>query len=151
GAEFQAKYAIGVAAARGNDQHWRLRARAQTAQHFNSAETRQREVEQDQGVIARRSVRQSLLSMRHAVDRKALRPKMFPHLFTYLGVIVNDQNLAPHLTCRPPRPFDFTASRPTILVVLARPTFATSMPSRKSLICLREWAQAVRRKGGREW
>src|SRR5262245_54862943 len=81
-AEFQAKYAIGVAAARGHDQQWRLRARAQTAQHFKSADPRQPDIQKDQGVGASSYACQSLLSAMHAVERETLRLKMFPHRFT---------------------------------------------------------------------
>src|SRR5262245_30523362 len=81
-AEFKAKDAIGIAAARGHDQHRRLRARAQTAQHFKSADPRQPDIQKDQSVSAGSYACQSLLSAMHAVERETLRLEMFPHRFT---------------------------------------------------------------------
>src|SRR5262245_33297583 len=80
-AEFQAEDAIGVVAARGHDQHGRLRSRAQTAQHFKSAEPRQRDIQNDQRIGASAYTRQSLLPVTRAVKCETLSLKMFPQRF----------------------------------------------------------------------
>jgi hypothetical protein len=98
-AEFKAKDAISGVVARGHNQYGRLRARKQTPQHFKSADPRQADIQKDQGVGASSYARQSPLSVTHAIERESLRLKVFPHRFTQVGVIVNDQNSVPHQPC----------------------------------------------------